>query len=554
MTIEAERKRLSQSGILQSLRRSILITELVPVWLSDREGSHDYGFYCALIPSRQIEESLRHLSWDLSHGDGYPGAVQSGKGITSTRYYRFGDDTGIEPLVIDRDFHGLRPDYKEISEEFRLFHRLYHDRKTDQFIKIDDDGNEFLIATVEPNRIQIRLKEIRQFLAIKEMHLAIQFDCREQTTYSLGELGVEKGGGDYREGLLRWGLFYGDLEGLSGKRAFSRLLGKLLIAPLSKDKSGLPGFAEDESKQFIDFIIGINEDGKQIVHTCDPDALANYFGANPEAPHYLTPVHFRKEVLDKYYQQPTKYRITDGLLFCGHLWSMDIDNHHDDRVCAWLGDLGGRLSYEEQLHWRAFNIPPAGGMSQTFVRRQIHAEFTDSDRVEHIFHKNYDDLLKTCEEHLGWPLLLPLAEEDEHHFQGMRIPAGDQQKDFDELVLGLTKILIDSLNEKRLNAIAEANKVVDLKGSIAKLEAALAAKGVTGFEEHIKFLRRLQTLRSTGSAHRKGAKYKDIARYFDVDSQSLKGVFGGILRQAVDVLDYLTEIVRRGELGSVDTL
>ena len=32
-----------------------------------------------------------------------------------------------------------------------------------------------LLRVVKSNYIQIRLKEIRQFLAIKEMHLAIQF-------------------------------------------------------------------------------------------------------------------------------------------------------------------------------------------------------------------------------------------------------------------------------------------------------------------------------------------------------------------------------------------
>lgn len=57
---------------------------------------------------------------------------------------------------------------KEICEEFRLFHRLYHDRKSDQYLKIDDDGNEDLVAVVEPDHVQIRLKELRQFLAIVE--------------------------------------------------------------------------------------------------------------------------------------------------------------------------------------------------------------------------------------------------------------------------------------------------------------------------------------------------------------------------------------------------
>ena len=48
--------------------------------------------------------------------------------------------------------------YNEISEEFRLFHNLYHDKEKDEYIKIDDEGNEHRVAVVEPNHIQIRLQ------------------------------------------------------------------------------------------------------------------------------------------------------------------------------------------------------------------------------------------------------------------------------------------------------------------------------------------------------------------------------------------------------------
>lgn len=229
-------------------------------------------------------------------------------------YLRFGTLSGVEPLVIDREFLGIREDYKEISEEFRHFHQLYHDRKLNHYIKIDDDGNEDLVAVVEANRISIQLKEILQFLAIKEMHLSIQFDCREYSKHSLEELGLEKGGGDQRDGLVCWGHYYGDFGGTVKHRAFSRLLGKRLMAPNSKSKRGFCSFAEEPTKKYVDFIINIDESGDEVTHTSNPDALANFFGANPNAPHYLTAVHFRKQVLDKYYQQPSKYSVEDGII------------------------------------------------------------------------------------------------------------------------------------------------------------------------------------------------------------------------------------------------
>ena len=550
MSVDEDRERLSQGQMLKWLRRDLPMNEMIPVYQSDRDGQHNHGVYCALIPSGQIEQTLSRPAWNLFHDKGLPGAVEHYEGDEKrVEYLRFGTLSGVEPLVIDRQFFGIREDYKEISEEFRHFHRLYHDRKLDHYIKIDDDGNEDLVAVVKANRVLIRLKEILQFLAIKEMHLSIQFDCLEYSKHSLEELGLEKGGGDQRDGLVCWGHYYGASSGIGERRAFSRLLGKHLVAPISKSKSGFCGFAEVPTNKYIDFIIGIDESGDEVTHTSNPDALANFFGANPNAPHYLTAVHFRKQVLDKYYQQPGKYSVVDGILRCGHLWSINIDNHHDDKVCAWLGDLGRDLSYEEQLHWRAYNGSPQGGVSETYFKRQILAEFTDSERLEHAFPRQYQELAEACEATLGWRLLLPLDKSDGHHFRCVRVPATDEQRDFDELVLGLTKILIDSLNVRKLNALIPQDQRTSVKGSISCLEAALRACGVADASEHIGFLRQLQSLRSAGSAHRKGEKYRRIARDFDMESQNLRAAFTEILRKSLVLLDYLTEVVNRGELA-----
>jgi hypothetical protein len=53
--------------------------------------------------------------------------------------------------------------------------------------------------------------------------------------------------------------------------------------------------------QYETFIVGTDDEGESVIHTCDPDTLANYFGKNPAAPHYLTPVSFERRVFDKYY-------------------------------------------------------------------------------------------------------------------------------------------------------------------------------------------------------------------------------------------------------------
>ncbi len=336
-------------------------------------------------------------------------------------------------------------------------------------------------------------------------------------------------------------------------RAVSILIGLRLIEPFPKSQSGVPGFADEPERKYVDFIIGMDEIGGDSEYTCNPSALSDRFGANPGAPDYLTNVDFHKEVLDKYYVQPSKYRVSKAYLSCANLWGIYIDNYHDDKVSVWLGDLGEMLNYEEQTYWKSFNFASETGVSETFYSQQMCAVPTASDRPEHILLDRYKELAAVCEEHLGWPLLLPLEYGDRHLLQRIRVPSTSEQHVFDEQVLGLAKILIESLNEKQLETLFSSEKYPGSKGSIARLEAALASSDATDFDQHIRFLRDFQGLRSSGSAHRKGSTYSTVARSFDMDSQDLRLVLEGLLQKAVSLLDYLIEWVASGPASRVDT-
>ena len=554
MSIESDRTRLLQEITLEKLRRELKLTDMVTVYQSYRNDYSSGSIFCALIPSAHLEMALSTVTWDLGIGGGRPNAYEySDGGKQRVEYFRYGHENGIEPLVISREFLGMGADYWEISEEFRFFHNLYHDRAKNEYIKFDDTGNETKVAVVEQDHIRIRLKEIRQFLAIKEMHLSVQFERVEYSSCTLEELGMQQGRDKQNTELLTWTLFYGDTGNSKGRRSLSRLVGKQLFAPLPKSKSGFGGFAEEEAEGQVEFIIDVDENGDDISYSSDPDSLANSFGANPDAPDYLTPVHFRKKVLGKYYQEPSKYSVEDSILGCGNLWILPIDNHHDDKVCVWLGDLGEKLPYPERLHWKSYNIPPEGHMSETFFKRQILAEPLDSDRPEHLFVQRYQELEGISQNHLGWQMLQPLDSKDMHHLQTLRIPASDEQRDFDGLVLSLATILINSLNMKGLNSLLseEQKKGLD-QGGIARLEAVLTSRDCDDSVKHIVFLRNLQSLRSSSSAHRKGRKYRSISKQFGIESQSLRDVFADILRQAIRFLDYLIFLVQSGHLLDIN--
>jgi hypothetical protein len=69
------------------------------------------------------------------------------------------------------------------------------------------------------------------------------------------------------------------------RNVYSRLLGKVLIYPG-------PQWANihEREEEYPEFIISVDSAGMDVCHSCDPDGLANLFGANQGAPSYLTPI------------------------------------------------------------------------------------------------------------------------------------------------------------------------------------------------------------------------------------------------------------------------
>lgn len=129
-SMKKDRERLSQETVPKSINSELRPDEMLTVFSHDVSDNCDHLIYSALIPTSHIGECLENPSWDLTLGRGLPGAIESSGGFSesSVEYYRYGDRY-FEPLVIKRRFNGIRPEYFEINEEFRLFHDLYHDPK-----------------------------------------------------------------------------------------------------------------------------------------------------------------------------------------------------------------------------------------------------------------------------------------------------------------------------------------------------------------------------------------------------------------------------------------
>lgn len=532
-----------RARLLQLHWRDVTIDKIgsepwVVVYASHGTESGHEAIFSALIPNNQVQRSLANPSWDLMIGSGMPGytVYHQPDGREEVRYHRLGDNAGIEPFVLCRDFHGLKESSVEIIEEFRLFHNLYYDRSCNQYVKFSENGDETVVVRVLPDQVEIRLNEIRQFLAIKEMHLAVYFEVVVYSAIAIDELPKKSRDIDVRAEFTIYAFNAAKADWLFDRnfRSFSRLLGKKLIPPYRKDQSGFWPY-ERPSQRYEEFIIGVDQNGKEITRSCNEESLRH-------SADYLTPIFFKREVLSKYYSNPAKYSVEDSYLRCGGLWSIMIDNNNPEFVVVYLGDLGRDLEYEEQMYWRSFNVQPEGSISKVHYQRSILAQFADPTRADLAFKYSFNKFQSQWHAKMGWYLFEPLSREDRHFLTSLRIPLANDQAEFDAQVLALSKILIDSLNEKELE---ESRVPKSEKKGISKLEAFLASRSFPDHKTHIKFLRNLQSLRSAGVAHRKGREYIKIAQELGLKESDLRTVFEEMLHHATRFLDALDKFLSR---------
>lgn len=536
---------LLQMDIVENILTRIGNDKWLTLYQNDDGPSHRLGIFCALLEDSAVKIALERDGWDLMVGDGKPGFVKSYKDKNETiTYNRYGMNNGIRPMVIHRSFHGAHPEYCEIDEEFRLFHDLAEDKKKGRLITFDSSGRDIEVVRIDPSNVEAQIKHIKQFQAATQLHLAIFIDSVRYSLTPLQTIPAEEQNRKEIVNTRRWLLAVRKAEFKSEFETFSRLLGKIILPPPPQRNAGVWPFNENPPAE-VSFIIGLDENGNNTEYTSNPDKLANNFGANPKSPHYLTPVFFRREVLNKYYSEPHRYKVSDGHLSCNRLWGCQIDNNIRDYVSVFLGDLGRDLPFEERLHWRQFNTPPEGCISDTNLRRSFLSQFCSPESLDLLFRSKYTQLNSEWMAMFGWPLFLPLTKGDAHLIETVRIPATDSQSELDEQILHLTKLLVDSLNEKELTDRAEGLEK-DTKG-IGKLNGFFGSTKFPDGAHVVQYLKDLQALRSTGSGHRKGSAYdKNISR-MGLESNSRQEIMSVLLKEAISSL----QLVRKYYLKDI---
>ncbi|MEV6349319.1 hypothetical protein [Actinoplanes sp. NPDC051851] len=461
------------------------------------------GSYCALADPGRRGDALGRDSWLATKSDGGPGFAQMYEDGQPVAIYlpRGKVDEDVELLVLVRDFHGAADPVLEIDQQFRLFHNLRYVAASDSYVKMNDDGTETAAVRITGETIEIRTSLLKQYIAARQMDLLLFTDMH---VYSH----QQPAGADtvrFTTASCTGRLDHHENRRSSLGRYSSRYCATKVIAPGPVETCGIWPY-ETADSAYPAFIIGEDQHGRPVTHTCDPAVLGNYFGANPDAPHYLTPVHFRREVLAKYYADSQRYTVSDGYLRCAQLWGLQIDNDHDDRVVVFLGDLGRDLPPAERDHWRSYMMSADAPISVTNFRRSFLAQPADAAAVDLTFRRVYHDATRAWEARHGWPLFREPNGSDVFLLQQLRIPLNDTDNEFEEAIKLLAKLMSDALNEKAIGK--ELPDRVENEKGISKLQRLLTLWGYPHVQRDISFLRRVQELRSKVSAHLKGRTYE----------------------------------------------
>ncbi len=294
-----------------------------------------------------------------------------------------------------------------------------------------------------------------------------------------------------------------------------------------------------KNAQYASFIVHDwkNQAIKEI--SCAPGATANYF-TQSDLPFEVSPAFFRPEVLSKYKADSEKYRLDETTISCRGTWSLQTyDINEEGQVHTYLVYLR-HLPYEEQLHWKAHNEEPKGGISHRAFVRDFKGSWEELyDPLESL----KEHVRKLREDQVAW--WTPHSEDaiDRSHY-----PITASPDEWANEILHLDQFIVEPFEKAWFKReLLQAGKTVDPKvGSLILAEECLA-DWVGDPDEVRKILSPLRTLhefRSKLKGHAVGKSTQTQLRQQAFNEHgSYKEHFRFLCRACDESLRKITEII-----------
>jgi hypothetical protein len=301
---------------------------------------------------------------------------------------------------------------------------------------------------------------------------------------------------------------------------------------------------------YPEFVYGIDpQTGAYLTHSCEPDELGTYFDQDDSRLHYLTPIYFRRAVLQDYVAEPARYEVTPFRLSCFNLWGVDISLNSVGLVEVYLGDIGKRLPHEEWGHWRSYNVPPEGQMEEGRFRRDFLNQWASSPDPIGDMRRAREKANEAARAHLGADLWRPLPNDLELQYRSLMGPLTDDPSALVAPLLIVAKVFVDGLDSKILKkAVGGSGK--DEK-SLALLGRLLKSQGDE--DDSTRVLRDLYAIRSRGGvAHLQNTGSKLVLAELGIDRLPPTAAFEKVVRQVGVAVARIGELLagRAGVGGS----
>ncbi len=516
-----------------------------------RRDENSWFFTFSVLASTQddnLEKLLEKPDWEVDSDLGQP-SLYSREGKT---HYNSGTRTVVNniefrPFTIFRSFHDYVPATFELVQEFLLYHRAYLSHEEGEYRRVTNDGDMLPVARIrlddDSPTLLVDAHHLRDYLAAKKCCLVRYHNHSRNVPEDIREYLA----GDSERDLLSdesscFRLWLGRPPATGEAKGVSNLHGKDLVLPYPEpDREHTWFVTEREDREFVDFIIDRDDHGEHVELTCNATYATGKF---------LTPVYFQREVLNKYYDEPSRYGVSESDVKCLDLWRLPIDVNEEDLVYVWLGDLG-QIPFKEQFHWRQYNVPPRGGITRHRFLQDIEGKFADPQDPIVYFRVAFDDVQRATKEKYGEGLFRDLDAKDRHLYGTLRLPLTEEWREFDEQIQGLAKAIVDSLNTAFLSR--ETGHTIDgetVRGSIDLLETYLSKVGLPDDLKQavIRPFRAVWGIRSAGVAHRKGSNFNRALRRLQLDKLSNRAKIRKLVTDLTDALLIIARTVH--ELGT----
>ena len=422
---------------------------------------------------------------------------------------------GATQLIFGRTFEGFSgPDanYFELAQEYSHLTSSHWREEHGSYCRYDRSGDLEHVVTITNREesangrtlITFQRNSLEEYLAVSRSALVRMFDF---TIYRKGEFfgwpdDMEERSESSQEVFFRQ-------RSAPGLGAYTR--GVQIIRPRRPSSeifaSTKASWFGNDQKQHAEFIAHDWRNGCIANISTAPEKTTNYFeAAGNSLPFELSPAFFKPEVLLKYKGDRDKYTVKERSVDCRNAWHLrGIDVNEAGQIHAYICDLR-KLPYEEQLHWKSFNVEPKGRVSERARTNDFEGEFTDfEDPLQSI--KRLLDGWKKNGSH--WWVLRSADLPDK-----VNVPLTNSRDEWAEAFMDLAKLVVEGFQTKPIRKrLDEAGTAYEkTERTISLLEKLIASQATDATGYRLGGLRTVQEHRSKAKGHAGGSEAQEMSR------------------------------------------